>query len=103
MCFDSRCLSQENQLYYDPSTGIYYYCDVDSGRYQFHSRVDLQPYQNPPTRQSKDKKWKKRRKGPDGSAASGEKVMFRSLKFTSTVGGDMRKQHSVNLEGIPLP
>ncbi|XP_058512307.1 angiogenic factor with G patch and FHA domains 1 [Ochotona princeps] len=63
----------ENQLYYDPSTGIYYYCDVDSGRYQFHSRVDLQPYQNPATRQSKDKKWKKRRKGPDGSAASEEK------------------------------
>lgn len=63
----------ETQLYYDPSTGIYYYCDVDSGRYQFHSRVDLQPYQTPATRQSKDKKSKKRRKDPECSTAAEEK------------------------------
>nr|XP_051694659.1 angiogenic factor with G patch and FHA domains 1 isoform X1 [Oryctolagus cuniculus] len=63
----------ENQLYYDPSTGIYYYCDVDSGRYQFHSRVDLQPYQTPATRQSKDKKLKKKRKDPDSSTTTEEK------------------------------
>ncbi|XP_030049114.1 angiogenic factor with G patch and FHA domains 1 isoform X2 [Microcaecilia unicolor] len=35
----------ESKLYYDPNTGIYYYLDVESGRYQFHSRVDLQSYQ----------------------------------------------------------
>ncbi|XP_075397312.1 angiogenic factor with G patch and FHA domains 1 [Tenrec ecaudatus] len=57
----------ENQLYYDPSTGIYYYCDVESGRYQFHSRVDLQPYQTSSTKQSKDKKLKKKRKDPDST------------------------------------
>uniref|UniRef100_A0A2K6SDI3 Angiogenic factor with G patch and FHA domains 1 n=1 Tax=Saimiri boliviensis boliviensis TaxID=39432 RepID=A0A2K6SDI3_SAIBB len=63
----------ENQLYYDPSTGIYYYCDVESGRYQFHSRVDLQPYQTSTTKQSKDKKLKKKRKDLDSSASNEEK------------------------------
>ncbi|XP_001367901.1 angiogenic factor with G patch and FHA domains 1 isoform X1 [Monodelphis domestica] len=63
----------ENQLYYDPSTGIYYYCDVESGRYQFHSRVDLQPYQTPITQQNKDKKGKKKRKDPDCFTANEEK------------------------------
>ncbi|KAM6222383.1 angiogenic factor with G patch and FHA domains 1 [Rhynchocyon petersi] len=57
----------ENQLYYDPSTGIYYYCDVESGRYQFHSRVDLQPYQTSNTKQGKDKKLKKKRKDTDST------------------------------------
>ncbi|XP_037385361.1 angiogenic factor with G patch and FHA domains 1 isoform X2 [Talpa occidentalis] len=63
----------ENQLYYDPSTGIYYYCDVESGRYQFHSRVDLQPYQTCGTKQSKDKKLKKKRKDPDSSTTHEDK------------------------------
>ncbi|XP_045422391.1 angiogenic factor with G patch and FHA domains 1 [Lemur catta] len=63
----------ENQLYYDPSTGIYYYCDVESGRYQFHSRVDLQPYQTSGTKQSKDKKLKKKRKDPDSCTINEEK------------------------------
>lgn len=60
----------ENQLYYDPSTGIYYYCDVESGRYQFHSRVDLQPYQTSGTKQGKEKKLKKKRKDPESSTAN---------------------------------
>uniref|UniRef100_A0A8C0XL77 Angiogenic factor with G patch and FHA domains 1 n=1 Tax=Castor canadensis TaxID=51338 RepID=A0A8C0XL77_CASCN len=66
----------ENQLYYDPSTGIYYYCDVESGRYQFHSRVDLQPYQTSSTKQSKDKKLKKKRKDPDCSTTNEEKDLI---------------------------
>lgn len=67
---------KENQLYYDPSTGIYYYCDVESGRYQFHSRVDLQPYQIlAQNKVSKDKKLKKKRKDPDSSTTNEEKVM----------------------------
>lgn len=56
---------KENQLYYDPATGIYYYCDVESGRYQFHSRVDLQSYQASGTKHTKDKKGKKKRKEPN--------------------------------------
>lgn len=58
-------LIKENQLYYDPATGIYYYCDVESGRYQFHSRVDLQSYQASGTKHTKDKKGKKKRKEPN--------------------------------------
>ncbi|XP_019736092.1 angiogenic factor with G patch and FHA domains 1 isoform X4 [Hippocampus comes] len=30
-----------SQLYYDGTTGIYYYYDAESGRYQFHSKVDV--------------------------------------------------------------
>ncbi|XP_006873364.1 PREDICTED: angiogenic factor with G patch and FHA domains 1-like [Chrysochloris asiatica] len=74
----------ENQLYYDPSTGIYYYCDVESGRYQFHSRVDLQPYQTSSTKQNKDKKLKKKRKDPD-STTNEEKDLNVEDQSTSSV------------------
>ncbi|XP_028616001.1 angiogenic factor with G patch and FHA domains 1 [Grammomys surdaster] len=63
----------ENQLYYDPSTGIYYYCDVDSGRYQFHSRVDLQPYQTSSTKPNRQRGLKKRRKEPGVCVANEER------------------------------
>uniref|UniRef100_A0A8C6MU06 Angiogenic factor with G patch and FHA domains 1 n=1 Tax=Mus spicilegus TaxID=10103 RepID=A0A8C6MU06_MUSSI len=63
----------ENQLYYDPSTGIYYYCDVESGRYQFHSRVDLQPYQTSSTKPNRERRLKKRRKEPGFYTANEEK------------------------------
>ncbi|KFQ52555.1 Angiogenic factor with G patch and FHA domains 1, partial [Pelecanus crispus] len=62
--------NSQNQLYYDPATGIYYYCDVESGRYQFHSRVNLQPYQASGTQHSKDKKGKKKRKEPEWITAN---------------------------------
>ncbi|XP_048187146.1 angiogenic factor with G patch and FHA domains 1 [Perognathus longimembris pacificus] len=73
----------ENQLYYDPSTGIYYYCDVESGRYQFHSRVDLQPYQTSSTRQNKDRKLKKKRRDPDSSTTNEEKDLNSDKKSSS--------------------
>lgn len=34
-------LSQVSQLYYDGNTGFYYYYDAESGRYQFHSKVEV--------------------------------------------------------------
>ncbi|KAF1474966.1 Angiogenic factor with G patch and FHA domains 1, partial [Eudyptula minor novaehollandiae] len=76
--------NSENQLYYDPATGIYYYCDVESGRYQFHSRVDLQPYQASGTQHTKDKKGKKKRKEPERIAANEYKDL------------DTEEQNSVN-------
>lgn len=30
-----------SQLYYDANSGIYYYYDAESGRYQFHSRIEV--------------------------------------------------------------
>ncbi|XP_028829182.1 angiogenic factor with G patch and FHA domains 1 [Denticeps clupeoides] len=57
---------QANQLYYDASTGIYYYYDPESGKYQFHSRVDIstmqastEVIQDKTTQSKKGKKWKK--------------------------------------------
>jgi len=33
---------QTQQLFYDPSTGTYYYYNYDTGEYVFHSQVNLQ-------------------------------------------------------------
>ncbi|XP_048875028.1 angiogenic factor with G patch and FHA domains 1 isoform X2 [Brienomyrus brachyistius] len=55
-----------SQLYYDANTGMYYYYDTESGRYQFHSRVDMQPYQAT-AELGHDKKGKKR-KGAERSS-----------------------------------
>lgn len=46
---------------------------MESSRYQFHSRVDLQPYQTSSLKPSKDKKLKKRRKEPGFWTATEEK------------------------------
>uniref|UniRef100_A0A3B5A9Q0 Angiogenic factor with G patch and FHA domains 1 n=1 Tax=Stegastes partitus TaxID=144197 RepID=A0A3B5A9Q0_9TELE len=55
-----------SQLYYDANTGIYYYYDADSGRYQFHSRIEVpaaqtsaEPCQEKNAAEKKSKKSKK--------------------------------------------
>ncbi|XP_043977858.1 angiogenic factor with G patch and FHA domains 1 isoform X2 [Gambusia affinis] len=52
-----------SQLYYDANTGIYYYYDAESGRYQFHSRIEVPAAQSTAEHSQEthvpDKKWKK--------------------------------------------
>uniref|UniRef100_A0A3Q1JI69 Angiogenic factor with G patch and FHA domains 1 n=1 Tax=Anabas testudineus TaxID=64144 RepID=A0A3Q1JI69_ANATE len=55
-----------SQLYYDANTGIYYYYDAESGRYQFHSRIEVpaaqavsEPCQDKNTAERKGRKFKK--------------------------------------------
>ncbi|XP_039653461.1 angiogenic factor with G patch and FHA domains 1 isoform X1 [Perca fluviatilis] len=51
-----------SQLYYDANTGIYYYYDAESGRYQFHSRIEVpaaEPCHDKSTGEKKGKKFKK--------------------------------------------
>nr|XP_046240323.1 angiogenic factor with G patch and FHA domains 1 isoform X2 [Scatophagus argus] len=55
-----------SQLYYDANSGIYYYYDAESGRYQFHSRVEVptaqtaaEPYQDQCAGEKKGRKLKK--------------------------------------------
>ncbi|XP_056588033.1 angiogenic factor with G patch and FHA domains 1 [Triplophysa dalaica] len=51
------------QLYYDANTGMYYYYDPESGKYQFHSRIEV-PAAHPDaeqTPQRKSKDWKNRK------------------------------------------
>ncbi|XP_005992687.1 angiogenic factor with G patch and FHA domains 1 [Latimeria chalumnae] len=67
-----------NQLYYDPATGIYYYFDAESGRYQFHSRVDLQSYQALNAEPFQEKKGKRRRRGGSEKPAAKEDKDFKS-------------------------
>ncbi|MED6287464.1 hypothetical protein CHARACLAT_016652, partial [Characodon lateralis] len=56
-----------SQLYYDANTGIYYYYDAESGRYQFHSRIEVPAVQSSaePFQETHvpDKKWRKVQKG----------------------------------------
>ncbi|XP_022056058.1 angiogenic factor with G patch and FHA domains 1 isoform X2 [Acanthochromis polyacanthus] len=55
-----------SQLYYDANTGIYYYYDAESGRYQFHSRIEVpaaqtsaEPCQEKNAAEKKGRKFKK--------------------------------------------
>ncbi|XP_026163083.1 angiogenic factor with G patch and FHA domains 1 isoform X1 [Mastacembelus armatus] len=55
-----------SQLHYDANTGIYYYYDAESGRYQFHSRIEMpvaqtgaEHCQDKYTAEKKGKKFKK--------------------------------------------
>ncbi|XP_059184918.1 angiogenic factor with G patch and FHA domains 1 isoform X2 [Centropristis striata] len=54
-----------SQLYYDANTGIYYYYDAESGRYQFHSRIEVPAAQTEPCQDKSvgEKKGKKIKKG----------------------------------------
>lgn len=72
---------KESQLYYDSSTGIYYYCDVESGRYLFHSRVDLQSFVDPNTQPGTEKKTKKKKREPSNQQEE-DKVSNQLHSFT---------------------
>ncbi|XP_041635449.1 angiogenic factor with G patch and FHA domains 1 isoform X4 [Cheilinus undulatus] len=67
-----------SQLYYDANTGIYYYYDAESGRYQFHSRIEVpavqattEPY---PDISNVEKKGRKFKKGFKKNSQQDEKV-----------------------------
>ncbi|XP_076006020.1 angiogenic factor with G patch and FHA domains 1 isoform X2 [Genypterus blacodes] len=66
------------QLYYDANTCMYYYYDADSGRYQFHSRIEVaaaqtggEPQQN---NRPSEKKSRVSKKGVKKSSKLEEKV-----------------------------
>ncbi|KAM6947385.1 angiogenic factor with G patch and FHA domains 1 isoform 2-T2 [Lycodopsis pacificus] len=54
-----------SQLYYDANTGIYYCFDAESGRYQFHSRIEVSAVQTAaePCQAAGEKKSRKLKKG----------------------------------------
>ncbi|XP_058614937.1 angiogenic factor with G patch and FHA domains 1 isoform X2 [Onychostoma macrolepis] len=61
-----------SQLYYDANTGMYYYYDPESGKYQFHSRIEV-PTAHPEveqTPQRKTKDWKNRKSVKNTDRAS---------------------------------
>uniref|UniRef100_UPI003AACD36D angiogenic factor with G patch and FHA domains 1 n=1 Tax=Centroberyx gerrardi TaxID=166262 RepID=UPI003AACD36D len=67
-----------SQLYYDANTGIYYYYDAESGRYQFHSRIEVpaaqtstEPCQD---KRAAEKKGKTGKKGIKKSSHQDDKV-----------------------------
>lgn len=67
----SSSLPQASQLYYDNNTGIYYCYDADSGRYQFHSKIEVMP---DPDHKTAERKGKLAKKGSKKCSLSNHKV-----------------------------
>ncbi|XP_035631664.1 angiogenic factor with G patch and FHA domains 1 isoform X12 [Oncorhynchus keta] len=67
-----------SQLYYDNNTGMYYYYDAESGKYQFHSRIEVPTVQpvseTSQVKKSLDKKGRKWKKVPERTARQNDKV-----------------------------
>ncbi|XP_041706596.1 angiogenic factor with G patch and FHA domains 1 isoform X4 [Coregonus clupeaformis] len=67
-----------SQLYYDNNTGMYYYYDAESGKYQFHSRIEV-PTVQPASetnqeKKSLDQKGRKWKKVPEKASRQNDKV-----------------------------
>lgn len=80
-----------SQLYYDVNTSIYYYYDAESGRYQFHSRIEVPVTQScaEPWRDNNDadKQGRKFKKGTKKTSQHDDKVQvwFRSRTLNCLV------------------
>ncbi|XP_040014973.1 angiogenic factor with G patch and FHA domains 1 isoform X1 [Xiphias gladius] len=75
-----------SQLYYDANTGIYYYYDAESGRYQFHSRIEVPAAQNDaeshPDKNTSEKKGRKFKKGVKKTSHQDDKeLIFDGIKL----------------------
>ncbi|XP_051270052.1 angiogenic factor with G patch and FHA domains 1 isoform X2 [Dicentrarchus labrax] len=75
-----------SQLYYDANTGIYYYYDAESGRYQFHSRIEVpaaqtaaELSQDKSTGEKKGRKFKKESK--KSSHQDDKELIFDEVKL----------------------
>ncbi|XP_044037133.1 angiogenic factor with G patch and FHA domains 1 isoform X1 [Siniperca chuatsi] len=69
-----------SQLYYDANTGIYYYYDAESGRYQFHSRIEVPAAQTSAEpckdKSSGEKKGRKLKKGSKKTSLQDDKELI---------------------------
>nr|XP_040060854.1 angiogenic factor with G patch and FHA domains 1 isoform X3 [Gasterosteus aculeatus aculeatus] len=67
-----------SQLYYDANTGIYYCFDAESGRYQFHSKIEVAAVQTAEEpsydNSTAEKKGKKLKKGSKKTSRQNDKV-----------------------------
>ncbi|XP_038826912.1 angiogenic factor with G patch and FHA domains 1 isoform X5 [Salvelinus namaycush] len=70
-----------SQLYYDNNTGMYYYYDAESGKYQFHSRIEVPTVQpvseTSQVKKSLDKKGRKWKKVPERTARQDDKGLVK--------------------------
>ncbi|CAB1332598.1 unnamed protein product [Coregonus sp. 'balchen'] len=74
-----------SQLYYDNNTGMYYYYDAESGKYQFHSRIEV-PTVQPASetnqeKKSLDQKGRKWKKVPEKASRQNEKGLVKELEL----------------------
>ncbi|XP_035628505.1 angiogenic factor with G patch and FHA domains 1-like isoform X3 [Oncorhynchus keta] len=74
-----------SQLYYDNNTGMYYYYDAESGKYQFHSRIEVPTVQpvseTSQEKRSLDKKGRKWKKVPERASRQEDKGLVKELEF----------------------
>ncbi|XP_053096260.1 angiogenic factor with G patch and FHA domains 1 isoform X1 [Pangasianodon hypophthalmus] len=87
-----------SQLYYDANTGIYYCYDHNSGKYQFHSRIELSTVQLGQTANDQENvnKWKSKRTSerpehPESQNHSGVKERPKAVKD--------QEEHSMGKKG----
>lgn len=85
-----------SQLYYDANSGIYYYYDAESGRYQFHSRIEVpavqssaEPYQE---KTNADKKGRKFKKGVKKTSQDDREVKSDDVKLEEDEADWVEKQ-----------
>ncbi|KAI3370310.1 hypothetical protein L3Q82_025080 [Scortum barcoo] len=79
-----------SQLYYDANTGIYYYYDAESGRYQFHSRIEVPAAQSAAEpcqdKSTGEKKVRKPKKGFKKTSHQDEKeLLFDEVKMEEEI------------------
>ncbi|XP_040060853.2 angiogenic factor with G patch and FHA domains 1 isoform X2 [Gasterosteus aculeatus] len=69
-----------SQLYYDANTGIYYCFDAESGRYQFHSKIEVAAVQTAEEpsydKSTAEKKGKKLKKGSKKTSRQNDKELI---------------------------
>ncbi|KAF7668595.1 hypothetical protein LDENG_00002030 [Lucifuga dentata] len=88
-----------SQLYYDANTGIYYYYDADSGRYQFHSKIEVpaaqtstEPHQD---KRAAEKKGRTFKKGVKKSSRQDDKeLMFEEVKLKEEEADKLERQRT---------
>lgn len=61
-------------MYYDANTGFYYCFDAESGRYQFHSRIEVAAAEPIQDKSAAEKKSRKLKKGSKKSSHQENKV-----------------------------
>ncbi|CAL8340866.1 unnamed protein product [Merluccius merluccius] len=70
-----------SQLYYDNNTGIYYCYDADSGRYQFHSKIEVLPTAAEPDHKPPERKGKTSKKGTKKSSHNHKEPLSDGIKL----------------------
>ncbi|XP_072518474.1 angiogenic factor with G patch and FHA domains 1 [Salminus brasiliensis] len=86
-----------SQLYYDANTGMYYYYDPESGKYQFHSRIELPTAQS--TEQPVQTSSSQKKSSSSSSRRAAEKAARLESKEPASAGEGSEERGEERREG----